>query len=154
MISPKVEIDVHIDEDFASLDILYTHYYISKSGTLIWIPFKNIFSIIWKIQPWKLNDINNQWPAVNFCILHFKPICCCEWKFKKLNDTCLIQHYRPLQDSFVIILWVNQARMRCTALYINLTYNFRRNCTILLNQAIACTYYEINIYVRRNMYVH
>ena len=54
----------------ASLDILwmvfvyhqncYTHYNISKSGTLIWIPFKNIFSIIWNIQSWKLNDINNQ----------------------------------------------------------------------------------------------
>ena len=58
------------DEDFASLDILwmvfvyhqncYAHYNISKSGTLIWIPFKNIFSIIWNIQSWKLNDINNQ----------------------------------------------------------------------------------------------
>ena len=37
---------------------------------------------------------------------------------------------------------------------INLTYNFRRNCTILLNHVIACTYYEINIYVQLNMYVH
>ena len=55
---------------FASLDILwmvfvyqqncYTHYNISKNDTLIRIPFKNIFSIIWNIQSWKLNDINNQ----------------------------------------------------------------------------------------------
>ena len=52
------------------------------------------------------------------------------------------------------MLWVPQARMRCTALYIHLTYNLRRNCAILLNQVIACTYYEINISVRRNMYVH
>ena len=42
--------------------------------------------------------------------------------------------------------------MKC--LYINLTYNFRRNCTILLNHVIACTYYEINIYVRRNNILH
>ena len=38
----------------------YTHYNISKSDSLIWIPFKNIFSIIWNIQSWKLNDINDQ----------------------------------------------------------------------------------------------
>ena len=71
-----------------SLDILwmvfvyqqncYAHYNISKSGTLIWIPFKNIFSIIWNIQSWKLNDINNQWHAVNFCIINSKRIYCCE----------------------------------------------------------------------------
>ena len=42
-----------------------------------------------------------------------------------------------------------------THVWYNITgNNFRRNCTTLLNQVIACTYYEINIYVRRNMYVH
>ena len=47
----------------------------------------------------------------------------------------------------VITIWVHQARMRCTALYINITYNFRGNCAILLNHVIACTYYEIIIYM-------
>ena len=72
----------------------------------------------------------------------------------QLNYTCLIRHYSSSQDLCVIIIWVHQARMRCTALYINLTYNFRRSCTILLNHVIACTYYEIIIYVRRNNILH
>ena len=42
----------------------------------------------------------------------------------------------------------------CLPLYINLTYNFRRNCAILLNHVIACTYYEIIIYVWRNNILH
>ena len=44
--------------------------------------------------------------------------------------------------------------MRGTALYIHLTYNFRCNCAILLNHVLACTYYEIIIYVRRNNISH